>query len=63
MTARQDEPESNHTSMVSVSLVEIGAAALALDAFRQNLSSGHIEPGVGTLLAEQVSNSLDGLAR
>ena len=29
-------------------LVEIGAAALALDAFRQDLSSGHIEPCVGT---------------
>ena len=42
-------------------LVELTAAALTLDACRQNLSSRHVEPCVGTLFTEQISNGLNRL--
>ena len=42
-------------------LVELAAAALTLDACRQDLSSRHVEPCVGALFTEQISNGLNRL--
>ena len=42
-------------------LVELAAAALTLGACRQNLSSRHVEPCVGALFTEQISNGLNRL--